>query len=485
MAKKLLAYTLILCLPVVLLLTGKAVRKDRAPDFRDAPASASDTLAAGFGLSSLDGVFVPEASKAEDVSPEIERVAIFGTNTITDYYKVDSSLRQLADSTVALVDKSALHYDHAAGKYTVTRLRPLGAERHFEDGTDFNDQKALSFCSGALVARDIVLTAGHCAPKDPADQHIYFGNVYAVFGWKSDEAGKFPESFDARDVYTVSRVYIRKLAELNATRAEDLLNNYEDYALLILEKPAQGRRPLTIDRSGLLVNPNADVFTIGYPMGMSVKITAPLDGRIHAVGKNLLATDIDAFGGNSGGPVFDSSTRRIIGVLVTADARDRLITLKSPLVIPFTVTDDENAQVDVVETTDAAGRPVKSLAIRRDIYEALSTLPHTRHIFTGPAAITMETGARFYNNSIDFRFMSLVGFQDFKAQPAKFEKVTELLRATGVQRVVSVIDQLVPLTYEEKAACQKLRQGMNNNGVINPDLMLIYRASKCGREMSV
>ena len=70
-------------------------------------------------------------------------------------------------------------------------------------------------------------------------------------------------------------------------------------------------------------------------MGMSVKITDPNDSQIYKLGKNIFTTDLDSFGGNSGGPVFDSYTKRIIGVIVTGNKNEIIYTLNKDLKLSF------------------------------------------------------------------------------------------------------------------------------------------------------
>jgi len=86
--------------------------------------------------------------------------------------------------------------------------------------------------------------------------------------------------------------------------------------LSILDRDPVNKKALIVDKKPD-IRTGKKVFTIGYPLGMAVKIDRPEDAEIKLVGKNTFQTNIDAFGGNSGGPVFDSITKKIIGILVT------------------------------------------------------------------------------------------------------------------------------------------------------------------------
>jgi secreted trypsin-like serine protease len=156
---------------------------------------------------------------------------------------VDKSLQQLADSVVAIMDKSALAYNDATGRYKTVTLSNVNQQMGITSGAAFSGQKTLSFCSGSLVASDIVLTAGHCVNSNPADPH-YFGKIYVVFGWKQTGKGTYNLTFAQDQVYEAKDLITRKL-EGNIGD----MDSYRDYAMISLARPAAGKSPLTIDRT--------------------------------------------------------------------------------------------------------------------------------------------------------------------------------------------------------------------------------------------
>lgn len=460
-------------------------------DLRDAPASAFEALAGSGGGADVPDIPEPQAVRAAGQGgATFQNIAIYGDNTITDYYKVDRSLRQLADSTVALVKKDSLIFDEASGKYKPLAISTIGEGRGHSAGTDFHDQRVLSFCSGALVSGDLVLTAGHCVSSDAGDDKR-FDNIYAVFGWKAGGEGEFAESFDRRDVYSVRRVYVRELKDLSDASFRDLNNyydGYKDYALLFLDRAAEGRTPLSVDRSGLLSYQGAKVFTIGYPMGMAVKITGPEDASIHRVGRSILATDIDAFGGNSGGPVFDSATRRITGILVTADSRQEELVLNRDLDVPYTLSEELGGSIRGSSERNEAGELRRRLEIGREAFDYLSRLPATRSLFrTADSRLVIPRGGgRIFLGDIKARLIFAAGGGDFTIKPARFERLESLGGATGAQRLLH-LEQLIPLTADERRVCQEIRRRMRPDGgmVVDPTFMMLYRDAKCDRGMAI
>ena len=240
--------------------------------------------------------------------------AIFGDNSMQDYYQVSDELKKLADSTVAFVNKKSLVYDTNTKTYKVAKEIKVSAN-YVDDNEDFVNQDVLSFCSGAYVGNSYIISAGHCVDTSNKDAFNYYDNVYIVFGWRYDSDNTPVLSFNEDQVYTIKEVKIRKLSS-NISSFDALLNNYEDYSLSVLDRDPVNKKALIVDKNPD-INTGKKVFTIGYPLGMAVKIDRPEDAEIKLVGKNTFQTNIDAFGGNSGGPVFDSNTKKIIGILVT------------------------------------------------------------------------------------------------------------------------------------------------------------------------
>jgi len=247
-------------------------------------------------------------------SLKIGEKAIFGDNSMQDYYQVSDELKKLADSTVAFVNKKSLVYDAKTKTYKVAKEIKLSAN-YVDDNEDFVNQDVLSFCSGAYVGNSYIISAGHCVDTSDKDAFNYYDNVYVVFGWRYDSDNTPVLSFNEDQVYTIKEVKIREYTS-SISSFNALLNSYEDYSLSVLDRDPVNKKALIVDKNPD-INTGKKVFTIGYPLGMAVKIDRPEDSEIKLVGKNTFQTNIDAFGGNSGSPVFDSNTKKIIGILVT------------------------------------------------------------------------------------------------------------------------------------------------------------------------
>ncbi|HNT97775.1 MAG TPA: serine protease [Elusimicrobiales bacterium] len=472
MKNKLVVFTFLACAVSAGLLLFPDGRPGDVPgDLRDAPADFGYFDRAD--IEDMD-VPVPAAAQAEPVRSGYQPVAIYGDNTLDDYYKVDKSLQELADSVVALMDKSAIAYDEASGAYKPLKLSTVDRRMGLSSGAEFSGQKSLSFCSGALVSRDLVLTAGHCINNDPSHAH-YFNKVYVVFGWRQTGRGEYDQTFSPDQVYEVERLLAHKLDGSIGN-----MDTYRDYALISLKRPVPGRSPLTIERShGEGLREGAYVFASGYPMGMSVKVTDPGDATIREIGRNGYATDLDAFGGSSGGPVFDSVSRRICGVVITANAKQFKYTVRREFSLRYREDADPSATLDLVREEGG-----KVLVVPQGDLEAVTN--SLRSVGCGITAerggglITFPLGYSFYNNqeSLLNDLISLTGTErDVYGEPVQLPAYEGI--GTGVQKISVELEVFTPFTAEENRMCERIRSRMRNGMTIDPAFMQLYKDAKC------
>jgi hypothetical protein len=164
----------------------------------------------------------------------------------------------------------------------------------------FTDQPTGAFCSGALIDRDLVLTAGHCI----GTAEYAIENVAFVFGYRMRTKTEL-DVILADDVYHGLQILDR----------EESKNG--DWALVKLDRPVSAKhRPLLIH--GASVSEGDALFVIGHPMGLPAKYAAHAQVTGDAGTPSFLA-NLDVYGGNSGSPVFDAN-HEIVGVLVEGQA---------------------------------------------------------------------------------------------------------------------------------------------------------------------
>lgn len=232
---------------------------------------------------------------------------IYGADDRVDYYAAPAAWRKLADSTVAVFKGDKVGPD---GSLVLESF----AERHRLCTTErFADQPSGPYCSGSLVAPDIVMTAGHCLylPTDRTrDTDVpECDNMKFVFGYAFRSPGAAPKRVDPGEVYRCAGVLARVFPGTGSRAG--------DYALIRLDRPVNGHPPLALDRAGT-VSPGDGVAVIGTPSGLPVKIAAGATVR-DASDPWFFVADLDSFGGNSGSAVFNEKTKLVEGIVVRGE----------------------------------------------------------------------------------------------------------------------------------------------------------------------
>lgn len=236
---------------------------------------------------------------AVPASAQFRTNVIYGTDTRQDLYQVDSArLRSLADSTVALFS--------AADVATRGGVAALTTQSYAEQyglckGEPFYEQEVGAFCSGSLVAPDVIMTAGHCVPTAAE-----CGNIKFVFGFAVKTKGVLPHSVPASEVYGCKELL---------GRAQ--VNDGADWALVRLDRKVAGHVPLKLNLTGR-IEPKTEVLVIGHPAGLPVKIAGGAHVR-DSSNPGFFVANLDTYGGNSGSPVFNAETGLVEGILVRGE----------------------------------------------------------------------------------------------------------------------------------------------------------------------
>ncbi|MBN1444030.1 MAG: trypsin-like peptidase domain-containing protein [Planctomycetes bacterium] len=247
---------------------------------------------------------VPPAGGEAGARPKI----LYGADDRLDEYQIgDPELLEAGDSTCALVSRSALQ-DNGDGTYSLPPLT-FGADylnwvgRPLCGDEPFRDQPIPAFCTGFLVAPDVVATAGHCVGAGDC------GSVAFVFGFVMEDAATAVLRVDASQVYFCSGLIASEVAAA-------------DWGLIALDRPVPDHAPLRVRTSGIIAD-GQNVTVIGHPLGLPRKYAGGPSTTVRENGNPFyFQANLDTYGGNSGSAVLDAETLQVEGILVRGNVPD-------------------------------------------------------------------------------------------------------------------------------------------------------------------
>lgn len=236
-----------------------------------------------------------------------EQALIFGNDERQEYGAASAAHQRWSRSVAMLVSRNMINcVGTSCGLTAQPWVEDMDSGERLCSDVRFRGQSTLAFgppewggyCSGFLVAPDLIATAAHCVLFDVPD----CSQMGFVFGYNANASGGgIPSSVPQTDVYHCASI----------TPADDA-----DWALVKLDRPVAGRPPLHVRRSGAVAN-NTPLVIIGHPNGLPMKISP--SGNVRATSDPVaFSHNIDSFMGNSGCPVFERDSGVVEGIHVQA-----------------------------------------------------------------------------------------------------------------------------------------------------------------------
>ena len=227
--------------------------------------------------------------------PDKATLSIYGSDDRIEVYQLDQFWQEKAKSTGAFIySRDILNFSEDQFQL---RSRKYSEYNALCPEENFFNQPVVSFCSGSLVAPDLILTAGHCLSVQYQCDDTSFAFDYE-FNSKTDD----PKLINKSSIYKCHSVI------------EHVYNENEDYALIKLDRPVLNRPILPISSSLFKPAVFQTVTMIGHPAGLPKKISNGVVLKNDS--PHYFEANLDAFGGNSGSAVFNSQSGQIEGILV-------------------------------------------------------------------------------------------------------------------------------------------------------------------------
>lgn len=230
---------------------------------------------------------------------------IYGKDNRKDVYLIstDNQLKKSVEAVVSLFDRNRV-IPLGDGRSKIVK-KTFGTEFRLCDSEPFYSQPCSAFCSGVLVAPDIIATAGHCI--DTSSEHSPpLKDIRFVFGYRMRDASDVELVIKDTEIYSGKEI----IGQVNSP-------NGADWALVRLDRRVKDHLPAPIRRTSKIADAD-DVYVIGHPCGLPAKFA---DGAIvRDNSKNdFFVANLDTYGGNSGSPVFNKKTHEVEGILVRGE----------------------------------------------------------------------------------------------------------------------------------------------------------------------
>lgn len=194
--------------------------------------------------------------------------------------------------------KNISNLNDTLGKYFHIDMEDF--EGHRDDNLEKNlsESKVLAayYESGTcfLVSNQYILTAKHVIEnQNIEDLRVIFKACYKKSG----------RGIEKSDTFKIEGI-VAQGTEMN------------DWALLKLSDPVVGVRPLSIDYDSS-INANAEIYMLGFPLSWPQKCSYGVVIE-NDDGDRTISTQIDGFANNSGSPVFNKESNKIIGIFVSS-----------------------------------------------------------------------------------------------------------------------------------------------------------------------
>jgi V8-like Glu-specific endopeptidase len=240
------------------------------------------------------------AQENRSFTPRDSNKVIYGKDERADLFSptVTDEQAQWAKSVAALVHTDEL-IKAGADSFKISS-KTYKEQMGLCDTEPFANQPSPAFCTGFLVAPNVMVTAGHCITDASQCEATSF-----IFDFAYENANDDLSSVSAANVYHCKKIISQRLDDI-------------DYAVVEIDRPAADRPTVNYRTKGTIEN-GAQLTLVGHPSGIPLKIAPGAQVREVKMDKGFFVATTDSYGGNSGSPVFNSVTGEVEGILVRGE----------------------------------------------------------------------------------------------------------------------------------------------------------------------
>jgi len=203
------------------------------------------------------------------------------------------NIRRVSESVGMIVERKNL-FKISENRYQLNITNTLGTLYNLCQGEAFSEQMVVGKGTAFIIEENKMMTAAHVFQGPLKDYAIVFG--YRVI----NSLGTAESSVSADDVYFPSQ----------------LIENNSELDVTIFKTDRLIARPILSYEKSSLLKKGSEIYMLGYPMGLPQKLAINADISDDS-NYQFFYTTLDSFQGNSGSPVFNLNSHKLIGILVS------------------------------------------------------------------------------------------------------------------------------------------------------------------------
>ncbi len=198
-----------------------------------------------------------------------------------------------SESVAMIVEKENL-IKISPDTYQLNTAVTLGGRYNLCDGEAFANQIVVGIGTAFTIEKNTMMTAGHVFQRPLKNYAVVFG--YRVI----NSRGTAETSISSEDVYF----------------PVEITKSHADLDIVKFKTDREIKRPILEWEKSKSLKKGSEIYMLGYPMGLPEKLAINADVSDNSYFQYFY-TSLDSFQGNSGSPVFNYDTHKIIGILVS------------------------------------------------------------------------------------------------------------------------------------------------------------------------